>query len=215
MSIIFLGAPGSGKGTQSEIIEKSFGYKKLSTGDILRNEVNNSTNLGKEVKAIIEKGELVSDNLMISIIETTLELSNYENGFILDGFPRTLNQAISLTEMLEKKFITLKAVIELSVDKDLLIDRVVNRYTCAVCKAGYNFKSNLTKIKNTCDNCNSTNFIQRSDDSVETLLSRLEIHYIQMKQLKPYYQSKNIFHTIDGMKNVNEVTNEINIILNS
>ena len=213
MNLIFIGPPGSGKGTQSDILEKSFNIKKLSTGDILRKEVADLTPLGEQIKFAMEEGQLISDEIMISIISNALEMEEYKKGFILDGFPRTLNQAIVLAEMFREKKIILNAVIELKVSEQSLIDRISGRFTCSDCGASYNNKFNHTKIDGVCDKCGSKNFIHRKDDNIETLMHRVKTFYEQADQLIPYYKSLNILYSIDGMRPMQEVTKAISLIL--
>ncbi|MFN7038313.1 MAG: adenylate kinase [Alphaproteobacteria bacterium] len=215
MNIILLGAPGSGKGTQGDRLEKLFNIKKLSTGDILRHEVKEKSELGMEVKSVIEAGGLIPDEIMIKLISNTIKLVEYKNGFILDGFPRTLAQAKALSTMFSDRKIHLNAVIELKVDEQILIDRVSLRYSCAKCNMSYNNKFKNTEVQGVCDNCGSNDFIHREDDNANTLKERLNIYHVQMEQILPYYKERQILYSVNGMNDIDDVTNEINIILKS
>jgi len=210
MNLIFLGAPGSGKGTQAEILEREKGLIKLSTGDMLRAAVAAGTELGRAAQAIMEKGELVPDLIMINMIRDRISHSDCRRGFILDGFPRTVAQAVALDEMLME---TCKAkitkVIEITVNEEMLIERVCGRFSCAKCGSGYHDKFKQPKVANTCDKCGAHEFIRRKDDNAETIRTRLAAYHRQTEPLKPYYEKQGLIAQVDGMQDIAKVTAEI------
>jgi len=210
MNLIFLGAPGSGKGTQAEILEKEKGLIKLSTGDMLRAAVAAGTPLGKAAQAIMEKGELVSDEIMIGMIRDRISHSDCRRGFILDGFPRTVAQAVALDEMLlDACGSKITRVIEITVNEEVLIERVCGRFSCAKCGTGYHDKFKMPKVANTCDNCGSHEFIRRKDDNAETVRTRLAAYHRQTEPLKPYYEKQGLLVAVDGMQDIAKVTAQI------
>ncbi|WP_138379519.1 adenylate kinase [Luteithermobacter gelatinilyticus] len=215
MIIILLGPPGAGKGTQAKRIEASRGLVQLSTGDMLRAAVANETEVGNKAKEFMDAGKLVSDDVVIGIIEDRIAQQDCEKGFLLDGFPRTVAQAEALDEMLAKKGLKVDAVIEMKVDDEALIDRIAGRYTCAECNAGYHDTNLKPRVAGVCDSCGSTNFIRRADDNRETVVSRLEAYHAQTAPLLPYYREKGVLKTIDGMADIDDVTAQINQVLDA
>mgnify|MGYP000576586842 CR=1 FL=1 len=209
MNLIFLGAPGSGKGTQAEILEKTKGLCKLSTGDMLRAAVKAGTEVGKKAEAVMQAGGLVSDDIVIGIIRDRITQPDCKGGFILDGFPRTIAQAEALDEMLAKNGLKINKVIELAVDENILVERISGRFSCAKCGAGYHDKFKKPKVEGKCDSCDSTEFIRRKDDNAETVKSRLEAYNNQTAPLKPYYEKKGILTQIDAMQDINDVTSSL------
>jgi adenylate kinase len=209
MNLIFLGAPGSGKGTQAEILEKEKGLVKLSTGDMLRAAVKAGTEVGKKAQVIMEKGGLVSDDIMIDMIAERISQPDCKNGFILDGFPRTVGQAEALDKMLAERKLKINKVIEFTVDEGILVDRISGRFSCAKCGSGYHDIFKQTKIAGTCDSCGSTEFIRRKDDNAETVKTRLEAYRDQTAPLKPYYEDRGVLVEVDGMQEIGLVTQEI------
>ncbi len=206
MNLIFLGAPGSGKGTQAEIIEKSLKLCKLSTGDMLRAAVKAGTEVGKRAEAVMQAGGLVSDDIVIGIIADKIGQPECKNGFILDGFPRTIGQAEALDEMLSKNGMEINKVIELAVDEKILVERISGRFACAKCGAGYHDKFKRPRAENTCDSCGSHEFIRRKDDNAETVAERLKAYNNQTAPLKPYYEKKGKLAQIDAMQEIDKVT---------
>ncbi|MDB2414251.1 adenylate kinase [Rickettsiales bacterium] len=213
MRLILLGPPGAGKGTQASYIENKYSIIQLSTGDMLRSEVANLTDLGKQAKKIMDAGELVSDDIMISMIRNRIVAEDCKNGFILDGFPRTTAQAEALDVMLREESMGLDCVIEIKVDDEALIERIVGRFTCAACGEGYNNKFKKPAKEGVCDKCGSTEFKSRDDDNEKTVRSRLESYHRQTAPLIPYYKEKGVLKTVDGMLLIDEVTKNIDYLL--
>ena len=209
MIIILFGPPGCGKGTQAALIKKNFGFPHLSTGDMLREAVKNNTKTGQLAAKIMEQGKLVSDEIVINIIKERIIKDDCRQGFILDGFPRTLSQAEVLDQMLQKLDRNVKLVIEFSVNDKVLIERIASRFSCKDCGAGYNDLTLMPKIDGVCDICGSHNFIRRKDDNKETASKRLEAYNEETLPLLPYYAEKNILFAIDGLAKIDNVANEI------
>ena len=212
--IIFLGAPGSGKVTQASIIEKKLSYKKISTGEILRSEINSGSELGLEIKKIVDSGHLVPDDVVISIIEKQVS-TNFPlaAGFILDGFPRTLSQARALDNMLGKLSLAVNKVLYLDIDQEKLINRISNRYSCKGCGESYNKLFKNPKLKGVCDICGANSFISRDDDSAEALSKRLSEYNALTAPLLPYYEQMAVLKTIDADQAIADVTKEISLCL--
>ncbi|WP_169546160.1 adenylate kinase [Sneathiella aquimaris] len=209
MILILLGAPGAGKGTQAQRLQDSRGLVQLSTGDMLRAAVAAGTDVGKKAKEVMERGELVSDDIMTGIISDRLDQPDCANGVILDGFPRTEAQAEALDNMLNDKKLSLNAVIEMKTDDAVLVERVTGRYTCANCGAGYHDSFLKPAKEGVCDKCGGQEFTRRSDDNAETVTSRLKAYHAQTAPLLPYYKGKGILKQVDGMAEINEVTRQI------
>ena len=214
MNLILLGPPGAGKGTQAKLLEEKRKFKQLSTGDMLRGAVAAGTDLGKKAKAIMDRGELVSDDIVVSIIAERLDRPDVKPGFILDGFPRNSAQAKALDAMLAQKGLKLDAVIEMKVDDEALVERITGRYTCAKCGKGYHDKFEKPKKAGVCDVCGSTEFIRRADDNEETVRSRLGMYNKQTAPLVDYYGTRGVLHSIDGMADIAQVTRQIDRVLN-
>lgn len=213
MNILLLGPPGAGKGTQAKRLEERYGMVQLSTGDMLRAERASGSALGKQVQAIMDAGQLVSDDIMIALIAQRIATLKGQ-GFILDGFPRTVPQATALDDMLKKNGIGIDHVIELTVDEDALVDRIAGRFTCAKCGASYHDRYHRPKQDGVCDACGSRDFIRRPDDKAETVKARLAAYRAQTAPILPYYQNKGVLRSIDGMADINDVTRQIETILN-
>ena len=213
MNIILLGPPGAGKGTQAKLLEEQRGLKQLSTGDMLRSAVAAGTETGKRAKAVMDRGDLVSDEIVVGIIADRLVAPDVKKGFILDGFPRNTAQAEALDNMLSGKGLKLDAVIEMKVDDEALVERITGRYTCAKCGKGYHDVFEKPKTEGVCDACGSTEFIRRADDNDKTVRDRLGIYNKQTAPLVTYYGARGTLRTIDGMAAISDVTRQIEHVL--
>ena len=209
MKLIFFGPPGCGKGTQAQRLHDRLGLAHLSTGDMLRAAIGAGTEVGRRVKAIMEAGELVPDEVVIGIIAERVEQPDCADGFMLDGFPRNLAQADALEALLAGRGMAVDRVIEIQVDDDILVRRVAGRFTCAACGAGYHDEFKPTKTAGTCDQCGGTEFTRRPDDNAETMRARLKTYHDQTAPLLPYYRDKGLLSSVDGMTSVDEVADRI------
>jgi adenylate kinase len=213
MNLILLGPPGAGKGTQAKAISDKRGLAQLSTGDMLRAAVAAGTEVGRKAKAIMDRGRLVPDQVVIAIIEQRIAQPDCRNGFILDGFPRTLAQAAALDELLAARGKRLDAVIEMRVDDAALIERIAGRFACAKCGEGYHDRFKKPAREGVCDKCGSTQFTRRADDNAETVKTRLMAYYRETSPLIGYYFAKGKLETIDGMASIEDVTRQIDELL--
>lgn len=213
MNLILLGPPGAGKGTQSKEIAKKRGLVQLSTGDMLRAAVKAGSTVGREAKAIMDRGELVPDAMVVRIIAERIAEPDCKTGFILDGFPRTLPQAAALDDLLAKAGRTLDAVVELKVDYNALVERIVGRYACAKCGEGYHDRFHRPKVRGVCDVCANTTFNRRDDDNAETVTRRLMAYYRETAPLTGYYFCKGTLRSVDGMAPIGEVAQAIDRVL--
>lgn len=213
MNIILLGPPGAGKGTQAKRLEDKHGLVQLSTGEMLRELRNSGSELGAQAKEIMDAGRLMPDDLMIEMISQRIDAPDCATGFILDGFPRTTPQAEGLDKMLSDKGMKLDSVIEMQVDEVALIARVVGRYSCAKCGAGYHDDFQKPSKDGVCDSCGSEEFSRRADDNEDTMQTRLATYHEQTAPILPYYREKGVLKTIDGMAAIDDVTGQIEAIL--
>jgi adenylate kinase len=213
MNLILLGPPGAGKGTQAKAIAAGHGLMQLSTGDMLRSAVQAGSEIGRKAKAIMDRGELVPDAVVVKIISERLDQPDCGAGVILDGFPRTLGQAAALDKVLKEKKRKLDAVIELKVDDNQLIERIVGRFTCAKCGEGYHDRFKRPKVRGVCDVCGGTEFTRRPDDTAETVTRRLMVYYRETSPLIGYYYCKGNLRSVDGMASIDKVGQEIAGIL--
>lgn len=213
MNLILLGPPGAGKGTQAKLIEERHGMKQLSTGEMLRAAVAAGTKTGRKAKAIMDRGELVPDEVVVGIIADRLGQPDVAKGFILDGFPRNTAQAEALDRMLDSKGLKLHAVIEMKVDDEALVERITGRYTCSTCGKGYHDRFEKPKVANVCDACGGTSFTRRADDNEKTVRDRLSVYNKQTAPLVQYYGGRGTLKTIDGMADIAEVTRQIETVL--
>jgi adenylate kinase len=213
MRLILLGPPGAGKGTQSQRLVEKLGIPQLSTGDMLREAVSAGSEVGRKAKAVMDAGNLVSDDIVNAIVSERIDQPDAANGFILDGYPRTLVQADAVERMLAEKGLKLDCVVELEVDDNVLVERISGRYTCAKCGTGYHDTNKKPKVAGVCDKCGSTEFKRRPDDNAETVRTRLEAYYKQTSPLIGYYYAKGKLRKVDGMADFEEVTAAIEKVL--
>lgn len=213
MNLILLGPPGAGKGTQAKLLQAKFGVIQLSTGDMLRAEVAAKTELGNKVQAVMDAGNLVPDDLIVALIAQRIEKPDCRNGFVLDGFPRTIPQAQALDTMLTTKGLKINHVIEIRVDDQAMVERITGRYTCARCGAGYHNTFNQPKVAGVCDRCGSTEFTRRSDDNEETVRARLKAYHAQTTPIAAFYQQKGVLRGIDGMAAIGEVERQLEAVV--
>jgi len=214
LNIVLLGPPGAGKGTQAKRLEELRGLKQLSTGDMLRAAVAAGTPLGLQAKQVMESGQLVRDDLMVAMIAERIAQPDWAKGFVLDGFPRTVQQAEALDAMLaERGRGHIDRVIELAVDEPALIQRIAGRYVCANCGEGYHDQFRQPKVRGVCDRCGGKEFLRRPDDKAEAVAVRLEAYRRQTAPILPYYQSRGLLRRVDGMGSPAAVAKEIDQIL--
>jgi len=209
MNLILFGPPGCGKGTQAERLHERLGLAHLATGDMLRAAVAAGTEVGRRAQAIMAAGELVPDKLVVDIIAGRLDQADARDGFILDGFPRTLAQARALDDLLAEKGRRIDRVVELEVDEDALVERISGRFACATCGAGYHDRFKPTKVEGVCDQCGGTDFVRRQDDTAETVRERLRAYRRQTAPLLPYYRERGLLTSVDGMAGIDQVTAQV------
>lgn len=209
MKLILLGPPGAGKGTQAKRLQDGYDIVQLSTGDMLREEVASGSELGAQAKEVMESGGLVSDDMIINMISSRIDQDDCDNGFILDGFPRTTPQAEALDKMFEDKGMKLDLVIEMQVDDEAMVERITGRYTCSKCGAGYHDSFQKPETDGVCDKCGGTEFTRRADDNAETVRSRLQAYHDQTAPIISYYGDKGTLRSIDGMAAIDNVTEQM------
>lgn len=214
MNLVLMGLPGAGKGTQAERIVDDYGIPHISTGDMFRAAIKEETELGLKAKSFMDKGELVPDEVTIGIVEERLGKNDCSNGFLLDGFPRTVAQADALEDILAKQDKSIDYVININVDKDVLMERLTGRRICKNCGATYHLVFNPPSKEGVCDRCGGELY-QREDDNEKTVSNRLEVNVKQTKPLLEFYSDKGYLVDIDGQKHINEVYGEIKDLLGS
>lgn len=205
MILVFLGPPGAGKGTQAKLLSQRMGFLHIATGDLLREAVKNQTPLGKRAKEYMDRGELVPDELIVQLIEETMPK---DGNVILDGFPRTVNQALALEEMLKGKGEKISKVLFFDVPDEVIIDRLSGRRVCSKCGAVYHVKYNPPKVEGMCDLCGGS-LVQRDDDREEVVKKRLEVYRKQTQPLIEFYQDRSIIYRLDAGKGVEELFEEV------
>ena len=213
MNLILLGPPGAGKGTQAKRLEEKHGFVQLATGDMLRRAVASESPLAQRVKAIMEAGKLVPDDIIIDMIAERIAQPDAARGFILDGFPRTVPQAEALDAMLAEHGKKLDHVILMEVDEATLVDRIAGRFTCQACGASYHERYKRPAVEGVCDVCGSTDLVHRADDRPEAIATRLAAYRNQTAPILPYYRARGILRSVDGMAEIDEVTREIEAVI--
>lgn len=213
MNLILMGLPGAGKGTQAERIVATYGIPQISTGDMFREAIKNETALGLKAKSFMDAGDLVPDEVTNGIVKERLAQKDTEKGFLLDGFPRTLDQAEALEAMLKDLNKKIDAVIEIQVAEKVLIERLAGRYMCRNCGATYHKIFNPTKVEDTCDRCGGHEFYQREDDKPETVKNRLAVNMEASAPILDFYKQAGLLHSIDGDRDIDEVFSDVEKII--
>jgi adenylate kinase len=206
MRLVFLGPPGSGKGTQAKILAEKKSMKHISTGDVLRDAVKNGTELGKKAKQFMDAGDLVPDDVILGMIKEILRINN--DGFIFDGFPRTAAQAEGLDKLMGELGITIDAAVNLVVDDKEVLNRLTGRFFCAKCGADFNVNTRPPKQKGICDKCGGQ-LMQRDDDKTEVIANRLKVYREKTKPVEDYYRSRDVLKNVDGALSFDQVTTSI------
>ena len=213
LRIVLTGAPGCGKGTQARLLKEKLDIPHLSTGEMLRAEAYTGSDLGLKIKALIDKGNLVPDEMIIDMVSKRIEEDDCKNGFILDGFPRTLPQAEILEKMLADKGIKLDAVIEIQVPDEIIMERILGRYACMTCGEGYHDKFHKPKVYGVCDKCGGTNFYRRIDDNRTTVQNRLVNYRALTYPTIPYFEKKGVLRCVDGTGTIEATGKKVDAIL--
>jgi adenylate kinase len=213
MNLILLGPPGAGKGTQAKRLEQAHGLVQLATGDMLRAETASDSELGRRIKAVMDSGALVSDDIVIETIEARIASPESKHGVILDGFPRNVAQAEALDAMLARHRLKLDHVILMEVDEAALVDRLAGRFSCRSCGASYHERYHRPKKEGVCDVCGATEFVHRPDDRPEAVQKRFEVYRQQTAPILPYYRAKGVLETVDGMGDMDAVARQIEQII--
>jgi adenylate kinase len=211
--LILLGPPGAGKGTQARMLEEKFGLVQLSTGDLLRAAVAAGTEAGRAAKAVMEAGDLVSDDIVIAILRDRLAEPDCAKGVILDGFPRTTVQAEALDALLDSTGQKINAAVSLEVEDAAMVTRISGRYSCAACGEGYHDTFKTPKVDGVCDSCGGTKMTRRADDNAETVASRLEAYHAQTAPLIAYYDAKGALKSVDAMGEIATIADQLGDIV--
>ncbi len=211
--VVFTGAPGCGKGTQARILKEKTHICHLSTGEMLREYAAQDTPLGRDLKALLDKGEFATDEMIIEMVRNRIGQPDCERGFILDGFPRTLPQAEVLESLLAEKDIKLTCVLEIQVPDEIIMERILGRYSCLKCGAGYHDKFQKPKVYGVCDVCGGTEFGRRKDDNRATVQNRLVNYRLLTYPTIPFFEKRGLLRTVDGTGTIEAVSNKIDEIL--
>ena len=209
MIIVLLGPPGSGKGTQAKVLSEKKGWPQLSTGDMLRGAISQGTKLGLEAKTFMDKGELVPDSVVIGLIQERTSATDCQNGYILDGFPRTIAQAQALDELLLSQNKKISGCLYFKIDDQNLVTRLSGRRTCLDCGAMYHITAHLPQKEGVCDSCKGSQLVQRDDDQPEVIQNRLKVYHDQTSPLVDYYDQNSEMVTIDASLTLEEVKNAV------
>ncbi len=212
-NIVLMGPPGGGKGTQARLLHDRLRIPHLSTGEMLREEARSGSELGQKIKELIDKGNFVPDEMSISLISQKLGSEECSKGFILDGFPRTVPQAMALDKMMKDHDLKLDVVIEIQVPDEYVIERIVGRYMCATCGAMYHDKFKQPKVLGRCDVCGGTKFVRREDDNYETVVSRLRKYRAVTAPVLPYYEERGLLVCVDGTGSIDTVCEKIKKVI--
>ena len=213
MRLVFLGPPGSGKGTQAQRLKESKHWPQLSTGDMLRAAIKAGTELGMKAKAAMDKGDLVPDQVVVGMIAERIEQADCKNGFILDGFPRTIPQAESLKAMLSAKGIPLDKAIEFQIKDHVLVGRLSGRRTCKNCGTMYHIETKKPQKEGVCDSCGSSEIVQRDDDHADVIANRLKVYHEQTEPLIEFYRGEGILHSINADQTLDKVGADLDKVL--
>lgn len=213
LHIVLTGAPGCGKGTQARLLKERIAIPHLSTGEMLRAEAQTGSDLGRKIKSLIDDGNLVPDEMIVKMLEKRIDQDDCKNGFILDGFPRTLPQAEVLDELLQKKSIVLDAAIEIQVPDEIIMERILGRYACMKCGQGYHDRYLKPKVYGVCDNCGGTEFYRRIDDNRTTVHNRLVNYRALTYPTIPYFEQQGKLLCVDGTGSIDAVAKKIDNLL--
>lgn len=213
MNLILMGLPGAGKGTQAEKIIAEYQIPQISTGDMFRAAIANQTALGLKAKEYMDRGDLVPDEVTNGIVKERLAQDDTKNGFLLDGFPRTLDQAKALDEMLTDLGKKIDAVIDINVPEEVLVERLTGRYMCRSCGASFHKVFKPTKVEGTCDRCGGHEFYQRDDDKPETVKNRLAVNIKNSEPILAYYKEQGLLKSIDGNRDIDAVFKDVQAII--
>jgi len=211
--MILIGPPGAGKGTQSRRIEEAYGVAPLSTGALLRELIASGSELGLQAKLLVEGGNLMPDDVVVELVSERIEDPDCANGFILDGFPRTIAQAEALEVLLREKGLTLDHVVEIKIDDDLLVERLTGRFECGNCREGYHDSYKVPRIEDVCDRCGLSEFTRRADDNEGKVRTRLGVYHQHTKPILPFYEARGILKSVDGSKDLDDVTRQLKEVL--
>lgn len=208
MILVLFGPPGSGKGTQAQFLVETMNFVHISTGDLLRDEIRANTELGKQIKGIMDSGLYVPDQIIIKIVDNIIARDDKKN-YIFDGFPRTLNQALAIDQLLGVRHLHVDLVVDFSVNLEELVERISGRFSCANCGAVYHDKFNKPKVNGVCDKCQGTNFVRRQDDDEAVVKRRIEVYLKETEVVRDYYAQKGLMVTINASRNLDDVKSSV------